>query len=109
MSIYLVKITDKLDIYRVLPPQPPAGGCSPELVATMLAGRLLDYGDVKTPDDRKLIMLSWIYDVNFPWTLRQIIQHGYIERLFDALAASPPLVEIRAKMEQHLANFLQPL
>lgn len=103
----LVRDADKLDIYRVLPPKPATGGCSPELVAAMLAGRQLDYREIKTPDDRKLILLSWIYDVNFPWTLRQINSQGYIDALFDAITPSPQLTEIRRKLEQHLARRLE--
>ncbi len=116
----IVRDADKLDIYRVLPPRPPAGGCSSGLVATMLAGRMLDYRNIKTPDDRKLIMLSWIYDINFPWTLREIIRRGYIDALFDASrhqrrwprsgpkwsSVSPPFSNPRHKKPRSSRGFL---
>ena len=99
----IARDADKLDIYRVLPPQPPADGCSPELIADMLAGKLLYYDDIKKPDDRKLIMASWIYDVNFPWTIREIGRRGYIDRLFAAMPPSPPLTVIQNRICEHMA------
>lgn len=91
----LIRDTDKLDICRVLPPAPPADGCSPGLTADFLAGRLLFYEDMKTADDRKLVMLSWLFDIHFPWTVREIVRRGYIERLLAALPPSPELPAIR--------------
>ncbi|MDR3592598.1 MAG: HD domain-containing protein [Negativicutes bacterium] len=103
----IIRDADKLDIYRVLPPQPSESGCSPGFIAAMLSGQMLDYRNMKTRDDRKLMMLSWIYDINFPWTLDQIVRRGYIEKLFDAIPASPPLAEIKAKMQEYLNSALQ--
>ena len=99
----LVRDTDKLDICRVLPPAPPADGCSEQLVDDFLAGRLLFYEDIKTADDRKLVMLSWLYDVHFPWTVAQMVRRGYIAGLLNALPSSPGLSAIRRRVEQAVA------
>lgn len=99
----LVRDTDKLDICRVLPPAPPADGCSDRLVDDFMAGRLLFYEDIKTADDRKLVMLSWLYDVHFTWTMRQMVSRGYIEGLLNALPPSPALPAIRRRAEQAVA------
>jgi HD superfamily phosphohydrolase YqeK len=98
----LIRDADKLDIYRVVPPQPPAGGCSPKLLADMVAGKLLSYEDVKTTDDFKLIRVNWIYDIYYPWTLRQIKNAGYIEQLFEALPAEPLMSQIRKQVNDYI-------
>ncbi len=100
----LIRDTDKLDICRVLPPSPPADGCSPGLENEFLAGNLLYYEDIKTTDDRKLVMLSWLFDVNFPWTIRELAARGHIDRLLDALPPSAALPAIRRKVALFLAE-----
>jgi len=90
----IIRDSDKLDIYRVLPPDPPAAGCSPGLEAAILAGRSIDYQKVKTADDRKLVMLGWLYDIHYVWTLREIVGRGYVSRLLASLPPSPARPEI---------------
>ncbi len=102
----MIRDTDKLDICRVLPPAPPAGGCSPQMAADFIAGRLLSYDDIRKADDRKLVMLSWLFDINFPWTVREIAARGYVERLLASLPPSPAMTAIRAKTERFLAEKL---
>lgn len=102
----IIRDTDKLDICRVLPPSPPASGCTPQLVNDFLAGKLLHYEDIKTADDRKLVMLSWLHDINFPWTVREIAKRGYIDRLLAALPPSPSLSAVRSKIGLYLAERL---
>lgn len=96
----IVRDADKLDIYRVLPPDPTIGRCTPKLITDMLAGKPLYYEDIKTTDDRKLIMVNWLYDVNYPWTLQRIESCGYINRLFAALPDSPSLSTIRKQVDE---------
>lgn len=95
----MIRDTDKLDICRVLPPGPPAEGCSQKLVADFLAGKPLYYEDLKTADDRKLIMLSWLNDVNFAWTVREIVSRGYIDRLLASLPPSADAPAIKHKID----------
>ncbi len=101
----IIRDTDKLDIYRVLPPGPPAAGCSQRLVNDFLAGRLLYYENIRTADDRKLVMLSWLNDVNFPWTVREIVRRGYTDRLLAALPPSPAAAAVREKVAAYVGGF----
>jgi hypothetical protein len=102
----IIRDTDKLDIYRVLPPGPPGPGCTVKLVEDFLAGLQLFYEDIRTGDDRKLIMLSWLCDVNFPWTVREIVRRGYTERLLAALPPSPEVSAVKAKLDEYVAEKL---
>ena len=40
-------------------------------------------------DDRKLVRLMWVYDVNFSWTLRRVKERGYIEDIIAHLPEEP--------------------
>ena len=78
----LLRDADKLDIFRVLRPflAPPDGtGVSPDFLEKFIAGEQVDYTKIRTMDDRKLVRLMWVYDVNFSWTLRRVKERGYIE------------------------------
>lgn len=102
----IVRDADKLDIYRVLPPPPPGAGCQPALEAGLVEGRMLSYDDIRSWDDRKLVMLSWLYDIHFPWTLRAVVAHGHVERLVASLPPSPALPDIKASLGRYLAKRL---
>ena len=78
----LLRDADKLDIFRVLRPflVPPDGtGVSPDFLEKFIAGEQVDYTKIRTMDDRKLVRLMWVYDVNFSWTLQRVKERGYIE------------------------------
>ena len=79
---HLLRDADKLDIFRVLRPflAPSDGtGVSPDFLEKFIAGEQVDYTKIRTMDDRKLVRLMWVYDVNFSWTLQRVKERGYIE------------------------------
>lgn len=106
----LLRDADKLDIYRVLEPfiGPPDGtGVSPDFRTRFVSGEQVDYTLIRTQDDRKLVRLMWVYDVNFVWTLRRIVERGYIEKIIDNLPHGDDeikkgIVRLRAYVEQRL-------
>lgn len=88
----LLRDADKLDIFRVLRPflAPPDGtGISPDFLEKFIAGDQVDYTKIRTMDDRKLVRLMWVYDVNFSWTLRRIRERGYIRDIIAHLPQEP--------------------
>jgi hypothetical protein len=100
----MVRDADKLDIYRVLPPQLASDGYSTELFDQLLTGGLINYERVKTAADYNLVMLSWVYDINFSWTLQQISCRGYIPRLLETLPPSPQLSRLQEKLADYIAS-----
>lgn len=52
-------------------------GFSPDFLEQFVAGEQCDYTRIRTQDDRKLVRLMWVYDVNFSWTLQRIAERGY--------------------------------
>ena len=92
----ILRDADKLDIYRVLEPflEPSDGsGCSEAFREYFLQGQQGEYRQIKTQDDRKLVRLLWIYDINFAWTLKNICARGYIEKIIACLPAEKAILE----------------
>ncbi len=102
----LLRDADKLDIYRVLSPflAPSDGqGFAPGFLAKFVAGDQVDYACIQTQDDRKLVRLMWLYDVNFSWTLRQIRQRGYIDRIIACLPDIPEVAAGVSRLQDYVA------
>ncbi len=84
----ILRDADKLDIYRVLEPflEPSDGsGISPDFLEKFIEGEQVDYTRIRTLDDRKLVRLMWVYDVNYSWTLRRIVDRGYVDKIIGCL------------------------
>ncbi|MFA6850129.1 MAG: HD domain-containing protein [Selenomonadaceae bacterium] len=106
----LLRDADKLDIYRVLSPflQPSDGtGCSPDFVHKFVMGEQCDYSQIRTVDDRKLVRLMWIYDINFAWTLHQVIDRGYLKRIVAFLPKELLIQQGIKRLYKHIAVKLQ--
>lgn len=103
----LLRDADKLDIYRVLSPfiAPSDGtGFSPDFLEQFVAGEQCDYTRIRTQDDRKLVRLMWVYDVNFSWTLQRIAERGYIERIIRCLPDSERMQEGVRRLQDYVAR-----
>lgn len=89
----ILRDADKLDIYRVLEPflTPAQNNVSEGFLARFVAGEQVDYNCVRSVDDLKLVRLMWLYDVNYTWTLRQIVARGYIEKIARCIPATPEI------------------
>jgi hypothetical protein len=111
----LLRDADKLDIFYVvtdyyrqyradpegfrleieLPDEP---GYSTEVVEQLLAGQRIDYSKLRTWNDMKLCQLGWVFDVNFPATLKRIKQRGFLEMIFEFLPSTEDINRIREKI-----------
>lgn len=103
----LLRDADKLDIYRVVTGyyRMRGRGCHPELelglpdlpeisdevVADLMAGRIVDITHLRTLNDFKLLQAGWVYDINFSPTLDLVVQRGYL-RLLEAALPDTDLV-----------------
>lgn len=125
----LVRDADKLDIWRVFieyfyaPEDERASGaglgfpdlpdCSPEVLAAVGAGELVQLSMLKSLHDFKLLQLSWVYDINFHNTLRLIEERGVLEQLAATLPKTETVVAVlgavRAYLELKLAAGRDPV
>ena len=114
----VIRDADKLDIYRVLEPYlaqenadkmpkfikgKARAEISPDFVEKFMRGEQTDYRLIRTNGDRKIVRLMWIYDVNFAWTMRKIVERGYIEKIVENL----PMDEKVAKGVALLRNYVK--
>ena len=96
----IIRDADKLDIYRVLQPffaQENAdkmpnfikgkfiADISDDFVEHFAEGEQADFREIRTNGDRKIVRLMWIYNVNYAWTLKKIVERGYIEEIIKNL------------------------
>lgn len=101
----LLRDADKLDIYRVLSPflTPSDGkGFAPGFVERFVAGEQCDYTCIRTQDDRKLVRLMWVYDVNFSWTLQRIVDRGYVDRIIACLPQDAKMQEGVRRLQAYI-------
>ncbi|SDE07631.1 HD domain-containing protein [Sporomusa acidovorans] len=102
----IIRDADKLDIFRILPPVAANHDYSPKMLEQLKIGGCLSYTDVKTMADKRLIRLSWFYDINFDWTLRQLVAEGQLNRQLAALPDTAECSEIKANMQAYIAGRL---
>ncbi len=106
----LIRDADKLDIYRVVTDayrqyrDDPENfnlelefddkpHCSKKIIDAVLARKRINYSDLETLTDYKLLMLTWVYDVNYIATLERIKQREFIDAVSELL---PDTEEIAA-------------
>ena len=107
----LIRDADKIDIYRVLKPYlaPTDGtGCSPDFVDLFIEGKQCDYTKMRTQDDRKLVRLMWVYDINYAWSLKAIVEQNYIEDIIGKLSHDDKMMiginRLKKYIEEKLAT-----
>ncbi|HWR42408.1 HD domain-containing protein [Sporomusa sp.] len=102
----IIRDADKLDIFRILPPIQADHDYSPKLISQLKPGGVLSYTDVKTLADKRLIRLSWFYDIYFDWTLEKLVEEGHLERQLAALPDTEDCVVIKDTMKAYIAKRL---
>lgn len=110
----VVRDSDKLDIYRVmlahfepgaphnsvvvLGARPDTDGYTKSLTDQIRARRIAGYEQMANVNDFKLVLVSWVYDLNFAHSRKVLAARGQVERLFELLPAEPELAELRAQV-----------
>jgi hypothetical protein len=118
----LLRDADKLDIWRVFieyfhaPEGERASGaglgfpdlpiCSPEVLAAVGAGKMVQLSALKSLNDFKMLQLSWVYDINFLSTLRLIKERGVLERLAATLPKEEAVLDVLARVRSYLERKL---
>jgi len=97
---YYEKYTENPQDFQLELEFPDTDEYSPEVLNDVLKGRRTDYSKLHTLNDMKLLLLGWVYDVNFTATLRRIKQRGLLEKLVGFL---PDTEDIKKAYEYVLA------
>ena len=61
----------------------------------------------RTNGDRKIVRLMWIYDINYSWTMRKIVERGYIDKIVDNLPMDERIAEGVRRLKAHVENKLK--
>ena len=119
--IRLLRDADKLDIWRVfidyyntrdkqpnpvvefgLPDDPSV---SPQVLSAFSEERFVFFKDLRTVNDFKLLLLSWVFDLNFSFSIQMVKDRRYIEKieaiLPDSQETKKALKHIHDYMKRH--------
>jgi len=115
----LLRDADKLDIWhtvieyyktRRLHPNPAlelelpdTQEYSSDFIDSIMNCRCTDIGNMKTRNDMKLSLLSWVFDINFLPTYNYIQDHRYVDKIVDLL---PDTEDIR-KAKKHANKYIK--
>ena len=111
----LIRDADKLDIFYLLTESykqyrdnpkkfmlemefPDEPGYSPEVIDGVLNGQRIDYSELRTWNDMKLLQLGWVYDVNFTATFKRLKQRRFLEMIVDFLPRTKDTEKVRNKV-----------
>lgn len=119
----VVRDADKVDIWRVFieyfeAPEgerasaaglgfPDLTDCTPEVLATVAAGRMVQLSTVKSLNDFKLLQISWVYDINFRNTFNLIKERGLLDRLAATLPREEAVSDVLARVRDYLDGSLR--
>lgn len=118
----LIRDADKLDIFKLLTEYyeerennpnpaleelPDTNDYSRNFVQDILQHRNLRYDEVKSFNDMTLLRLSWIFDLNFSYSLEKVRAAGYLEKFIRSLPATPEIKEIHQYLQEYLLNKLR--
>lgn len=103
----MVREADKLDILRIMAghldnalpdkdsvflhvrDEPQAW--TPSVVADVLAGRVIHYSDLHYINDFRLLLGTWLHELNFPATRSALVRSGVMDTILDGLPHIPEM------------------
>ena len=114
----MIRDADKLDIYafstnrffqKDIPPNDPIllevpdiPGISEEICRDILSGAIVKQKNLKSLNDLKLLIASWVYDINYERSFQIIHEKGYIEKIFSILPETENTRKIYSNIQKHL-------
>lgn len=117
----LIRDADKLDILRVMIELykgtiagrtsfithhlPDDGQVSLHLIEQIENRQLVDIRNVKTLNDMKLLQISWIFDLNFPVSLRLFKQRNFPASILSTMPQSSKLDRAAKAADDYLNRF----
>ncbi len=116
----VLRDSDKLDIYSVMiahfsqeNPKHPEVALSvvdqpdrytPAVLDTVLNRQHGDYQAIVYVNDFKLMVIGWLYDLNFGSSARMLQEKGYLDTLIDWLPQNEHVMRLRRQVHEDLAR-----
>lgn len=79
---------------------------SPDLLESIIRGERCRYEQLRTFNDRKLLLLSWIYDINFKHTMGEIARQLIVERITQTLPQDEQIRRLYRHLKGYMERFL---
>jgi hypothetical protein len=79
-------------------------GFSREVTQDILHNRVVKIDSLRNLNDKKLMHLSWVFDINFPITMSCIRERQYLENLIATLPQNEIMSSIHETIEKYLEN-----
>lgn len=102
----VIRDMDKIDIYRVYfkhyPREYDDSEIKDDLYEKIMNNGTINYTEVSTTTDFILLKLCWVYDLNFPFSLRRIKESNYIEMLYDNIPDNEKKENIKEKINSFI-------
>lgn len=114
----ILRDSDKLDIFYVISqyekekaakPNPALAdlpiekGYSKEIATSILKSEKVSYELIKNNNDRRLLELGWILDINFPYSIKYYDKHEYLE----TFVAYLPRTKEMDQIYKHLKSYIK--
>jgi len=118
----LIRDSDKLDIYRIVSehykcPDPrdreiigigvsEGTTISNEIISAICAKKSVDYSQMKSMNDFKLVQLGWVFDLNFPMSIFLITDRKHFYDIRETLPNHEGISAAIKVIEQHVEHIL---
>ncbi len=117
----MIRDADKIDIfnllvwnYRVLAEEPEkfkleleypdTPECNPAIINAILNQQLIDYRELKTINDAKLLQLGWVYDLYYDWSLKKLHDRGHLQAIIDLLPKTDEIKQVTDRILDYTKN-----
>lgn len=114
----MVRDGDKLDILKVLTDYysstnngnnpaldldlPDVPVITPAVIQELMENKCVNLKHIKTIYDFRLLQTSWIYDLNFTYSMKYVKKEMYIDKLFNHLPQTDEIQQVYAHINQSL-------
>lgn len=119
MFLKLVRDADKLDVWRVFMEYyaaderhrptavgldlPNSPGYSAEVLSCLYKRKLVSLADIRNLNDLKIMLLSWVYDLNFMESFNMLTARNIINSLAAELPVTDDIKHAVARLQEYIA------
>ena len=113
----ILRDADKLDIWKIVLEHyngsnhsgngaiefglPDTPGISDGAYKSLLLERLVDVSDIRNVNDFKLLLLGWVYDLNFSHSVQEVLNRKYVEQLQQFLPKNDKMKKIISVIKEY--------
>ncbi|WP_407313405.1 HD domain-containing protein [Desulfosporosinus sp. SB140] len=103
----LIRDADKLDIlgqlvHETTEGSPGGDDYSPEVVMSILEGKVVSFGAIKAAGDLKLMRMSWFLDINYSLTIKKLKDQRILDQLVEKLPLTEDIKQVYDFLENHM-------